>query len=380
MKIIIATPLYPPEIEELSLYSQDLSKQLKNEYQLSVLAYANQVELDSDIDIVVVNKNQPLFIRLFKYTWQLFKMSKQVDLIYVQNAVAAGLPAIIVKYLRRIPVVVNFAEDESWKRSINLRLSERSIEEFLADRDSSARNKWIMRVQTLVLRKADRVIVSSKLLAELVAGSYKLDRSKITHNYNPENREQKLSFEFDIQKHQLFTSGPLLDWAGMETIIKALDIVSDNYPDVQLIISGDGPAKDRLLDLAVNLEVSDKVKFLGKISKAQNWYLRKTSQVYVHNFEGIDISGQLTQGFLAGIPVVARDTKINREIFSDIQCGLLTQELKADDLAKKIIQIFENQTLTDDLISKANQVLENKFSWSVHMNKLHSIFASLLRK
>mgnify|MGYP006422718283 FL=1 len=196
MKIIIATPLYPPEIGNISLYCQKLARHLSDKDDLKILTYANQAEIEESLDFVLVDKHQPLFIRLFKYTWKLFKMSKQADLIYVQNAVAAGLPAIIVKYLRKIPVVVNFAEDESWKRSTNLCLSERPIEEFLADRDSSAKNKWIMRIQTLVLRKASKVIVSSKVLADLVANSYKLDKTKITHNYNPEDREEKLPFEF----------------------------------------------------------------------------------------------------------------------------------------------------------------------------------------
>ncbi|MBT4209544.1 MAG: glycosyltransferase [Candidatus Komeilibacteria bacterium] len=380
MKVILATPLYPPEIEDISLYCKELTKHLKDDNQFRVLAYANQVESDKDVDVVIIDKHQPLFIRLVKYTWKLFKMSKQADLIYVQNAVAAGLPAIIVKSITKIPVLVNFAEDESWKRSTNLRLSERSLEEFLQDRDANVRNKWIMRLQTWVLRRASKVMVSSKLLADLVADSYKLDPEKVVYNYNPEYRKQNLPFKLAIKKYQVFTSGPLVDWAGMDNIIKAVDIVCDDFPEARLAISGDGPAKDRLIDLAKNLEISDKVDFFGKISKAQNWYLRKTSQVYVHNFEGIDVSGQVTQSFLAGIPVIARDTAINREIFSDCQCGLFVKSLEAKDLAKKIIQIFNNQDLADDLVYKAEQVLENKFSWAAHIDKLNNIFASLIRK
>ena len=380
MKEILATPLYPPEIEDISLYCKELTKHLKDDNQFRVLAYANQVESDKDVDVVIIDKHQPLFIRLVKYTWKLFKMSKQADLIYVQNAVAAGLPAIIVKSITKIPVLVNFAEDESWKRSTNLRLSERSLEEFLQDRDANVRNKWIMRLQTWVLRRASKVMVSSKLLADLVADSYKLDPEKVVYNYNPEYRKQNLPFKLAIKKYQVFTSGPLVDWAGMDNIIKAVDIVCDDFPEARLAISGDGPAKDRLIDLAKNLEISDKVDFFGKISKAQNWYLRKTSQVYVHNFEGIDVSGQVTQSFLAGIPVIARDTAINREIFSDCQCGLFVKSLEAKDLAKKIIQIFNNQDLADDLVYKAEQVLENKFSWAAHIDKLNNIFASLIRK
>ena len=89
---------------------------------------------------------------------------------------------------------------------------------------------------------------------------------------------------------------------------------------------------------------------------------------------------QLTQSFLAGIPVIARDTNINREIFSDSQCGLLVRDLKAEDLAKKIVQVFSNEELSKDLVIEARSVLENKFSWAVHIDKLHNIFASLLRK
>lgn len=408
MRIILATPLYPPEIEDLSVYVKDLAEQLKNQHQITILAYASQPEKISGVNIVVVNKRQPLVVRILRYTFKLFRMSRQADVIYAQNAVVAGLPAIIVQWLLGIPVVINFAEDEAWKRAIHSQATSKSLADFfnvpkgdikgiknsvfcLRSDDMSRKRdissllakikiRLIMALQGWVLRRASAIIAPSSVTAEIIVRVYRVPENKIVINYSAVEKLEILPFSAKLIPHQIFATGRLTDWSGMASIIRAVVVLRKDFMDVKLIITGDGPIKDRLKELARELDVSDEVVFLGRVSRAENWYLRQTSQVHAHNFSCEDLSQPILESFLAGIPVVAADTLSSREIFFDGQGGLLFELNNTKELAQKISLIFKDQVLGSKIIDQAKKILIEKFSWRIHIGALFNLWEFIRKK
>src|SRR3989344_5649982 len=106
VKIILATPVYPPEFGGPATYTKGLALKLRDQHQIIVVAYASTSEIIPGIELHVASKLRPLPLRLLKFTIALFRASWCADVIYVQNAMAAGLPAVIVGMLRKIPVVL----------------------------------------------------------------------------------------------------------------------------------------------------------------------------------------------------------------------------------------------------------------------------------
>ena len=132
MKIVLATPLYPPEIGGPATYTKELAERLRDAHDITIVAYASTSENITGVKLLTVSKRRPLGVRLPKFFWTLMRASRGADVIYVQNAVAAGLPAVIVGKLLRIPVVLKFVGDESWERAAQLRQTTKHLEEFLA--------------------------------------------------------------------------------------------------------------------------------------------------------------------------------------------------------------------------------------------------------
>jgi len=380
MKIIVATPLYPPEIDRIAGYSRQLARQLAKDNQVTVLAFGYKIIQEDNFHTVVVDKTKPLFFRLFNYTIKLLKLAKNHDVIYVQNAVASGLPAILVKYLTGKAVVVNFFEDEAFKRAVNWRLTDQSLENFLQHKILDKRIRRVVKIQSWVLKRASKVIVSSSYLAKILAKKYKLAEEKIVVNNICEDRDYQLPFDSKKINNQLFLWGPLLKWTGADEVLKAVAKVKENINDISLIISGEGSYRKELLELIKKLDLGSNVKLLGRVSQAENWYWLKTSSAYIHNFSGFDTNYHISQSFLAQTPVIVKDTEYNREILSDVQSGLIFSANSHDDLADKIKQILSNNNLSLDLIDKANKNLASNFSWHHHVNKLSNIFLSLVKK
>lgn len=380
MKIIVATPLYPPEGEKIAVYAQRLAKHLAVNHQVTVLTYGYKIAPVNNLSVIVIDKTKPLLLRLFNYFKSLFFLAKNHDLIYLQNAGAIGLPAILVKYLTGRPVVINFFEDEAFKRAFNQGLTDQPLEVFLSHPPLNSKIRRLIKIQGWVLRRASLVVVSSKYLADLISEHYRIPLDKIVVNYVVEDRDEKLSLPMDKNNHLVIASGSLLDWTGLDQIIEALAIVKEKINNIQLIIIGQGKLKKGLQVLTEKLGLTDNIKFFGRVSKAENWYLLNTASVYVHNFFTWDQNNQITQSFLAKTPVLAQDNQLHREILSKNVSGLLFAANQKEELARQLEKILTDDELREKLIVFASKNLADNFSWNIHLNNLSNVFSSVLEK
>ena len=65
----------------------------------------------------------------------------------------------------------------------------------------------------------------------------------------------------------LTTACHLVPWKGADVLIKLLPELKSKLGEVALIIIGDGPERSKLEALADGLEVSEQVKFMGRLER-----------------------------------------------------------------------------------------------------------------
>ena len=115
--MVIATPLFPPDIAEPAPYVKELLLRLADTYNVSALIYGELPESVPGVSFISISKNRPLFSRLFSYTYALFRLSQSNSIIYAQNGASVELPAAIVSRLRNIPLIIRFADTASIERA-----------------------------------------------------------------------------------------------------------------------------------------------------------------------------------------------------------------------------------------------------------------------
>lgn len=380
MKIIIATPLYPPEIEDLATYVKELAKRLRDTHKIVIVAYASAAEEVPGVTIVTVSKRFSVPIRLFRYLFLLFKASRGADVIYAQNAVAAGLPAIIIGRVRGIPVVLNFAEDEAWKSATRLRLTDKSVEAFLKAGGHSVKMRLLMLLQGFILRRARLVTAPSAHLARAFTHVYRVPQERVVVIYNAAERPQIIPFPARLVSHQIIASARLVEWSNVAGVIRATAILAKEFSDVRLLIAGDGPEEETLKELARKLGIADAVVFLGRVSRAESWHLRKTSEVCVLNHTREITASDIQSGLAAGVPVVAPNTSDVSEIIRDGESGLLVEQGNDEELAAAIARLFKGEGLRAHIVRGGHEVLTGKFSWDAHVRTLCNIFEGVRAK
>lgn len=111
---------------------------------------------------------------------------------------------------------------------------------------------------------------------------------------------------------------------NVEVAIQALSILSIRYPDVHLVIAGDGPEKKGLLELSESLGLGRRVIFLGDVQEVPA--LLKGMEIGLltpSSNEGL--SNSILEYMAAGLPVAATDCGGNGELVKGGETGFLVK-------------------------------------------------------
>ena len=110
MKIVIATPLYPPDIAEPAPYVKELVKRLVSAHDVTIVAYGNLPEKVDDVAVVPISKRQPLLTRLFLYTIALMRAVRTADILIAENGASVELPAGIISLFSHKPLILHIGD------------------------------------------------------------------------------------------------------------------------------------------------------------------------------------------------------------------------------------------------------------------------------
>jgi glycosyltransferase involved in cell wall biosynthesis len=374
MKIVLATPLLPPEIGGPATYTVELAKRLESKHELVIVAYADNPESVVAQKLLVISKKQPLPVRLVKFFFALNKVAKGADVIYAQNAVAAGLPAMFVGKLRGVRVVVKFVGDEAWERATAAHKTIKNLEDFLKHPEGGLKTKMFMLLQGFVMRHVAAVTTPSRYLRDELISAYHLDPARVFTNYNA--AEFQGATHTERKAHQVITVGRLVAWKGIDGIIHALKVVREKMPDATLVVAGEGPERERLEGLVRKQGAGNYVTFLGPLSHKDVLKALAQSEVFVLNstYEGLPHS--VLDAFATNTPVVASDISGTREVVENDKTGLLVKSGDEKALAEAIERCLTDKSVRRRVVDGGAAMLKEKFSWDAHITILDSIVSN----
>lgn len=110
MRLLLATPLYPPDIAEPAPYAKELATRLSPTHEVTILTYGHLPESVEGARIVVVNKRRPLPMRLIMYFFALRRLARNTDVIYALNGPSVELPLFILKIFSSRPLIIRIGD------------------------------------------------------------------------------------------------------------------------------------------------------------------------------------------------------------------------------------------------------------------------------
>ncbi len=214
----------------------------------------------------------------------------------------------------------------------------------LPDKRTSLKARFVTPLLTMLLRKADGIIVVSKGVATDLIRTTGIDTSSVEVIYNPviTSRIKTLVLENcshpwiqDKSMPVLIGAGRLTTQKDFATLLKAVAIVRKSV-EVRLIILGEGELRGELVSLSHSLNLRDYVDLIGFVDNPYSFMVNADVFVLSSLWEGLPTV--LIESLYCGIPLVSTDCPSGpREILRDGAYGSIVPTSNAQALADAII-------------------------------------------
>jgi len=169
--------------------------------------------------------------------------------------------------------------------------------------------------------------------------------------------------------------GRLIKEKNVETLIRSLPIVKENYPNINCMIVGDGPERNLLEKLVDNLDLSGNVHFHGFMNNYDEIIgSMKSTKVFVLPSIREGFGMVVIEANACGVPVVVVNHPMNaaKDLVVDGVNGYIV-EPEPDVMALKIIKSIENRAKTRDKCIE----MSAKYDWDKIVDRLEEVYKEL---
>jgi glycosyltransferase involved in cell wall biosynthesis len=115
--------------------------------------------------------------------------------------------------------------------------------------------------------------------------------------------------------------GKLLPEKRTKDLIWAADLLRVLHNNLRLLVIGDGMLRSQLEEYAWSASDLDHIRFLGE--GGDLWRIMPHLDVLWNGGENVAQSATILEAMAAGVPVIASDTPVNREVVADGETGYL---------------------------------------------------------
>jgi glycosyltransferase involved in cell wall biosynthesis len=181
-----------------------------------------------------------------------------------------------------------------------------------------------------------------------------------------------LEKQFNLNKESLeiLFFGRIEEYKGIDTLIKAYEVLKKENLNIKLIIAGKGEVDENLKNKINDLEIIFKNYWLSNEELCE---LIKECDILIAPYKKATQSGIISTALAYGIPVIATKVGSFEEYIEDGKNGFLINVDDFQALAEKIKIFYENRSLILDMAQKAKGMGE-QYKWSNIMKKAISYY------
>lgn len=232
--------------------------------------------------------------------------------------------------------------------------------------DESFRIRAYESLGRLFLRRFDRVYpLSPQLLNDLRARRFHEDRLKLILN-----AVDVESFDSSFAARRLRRSkdpvriafvGRLCQPKGVFDLIQGFARAKFDVPP-QLVLVGDGPARDELLALCAHLDLSSKVTLTGAVSSNAVRRIMEDADFLVLPSHSEGIPRVIMEAFAAGLPVIGSEIPGVMQLVKHEDTGLLVPVCDPEALGHAIERLVTDPALGRAMAERARKLVSDRFS------------------
>jgi colanic acid biosynthesis glycosyl transferase WcaI len=308
-------------------------------------------------------------------------LSRSVDVIYVRHPpLMQGVPALILKYLKRAPLV--YAMHDLWPESIaalgviNNRFAIGALDRF----------------ERFVMKRADIVGLSSPGFLPNITGK-NVPESKIRllpdwvdeRVYFQEDPDPAVAAEFDMTgKFNIVFAGNIGFAQNLDAVLDAAKLMQSGMPDVNILVLGGGLEYERLKARTSTESISN-VNFAGSVSPEKaNKVFQLADGLLVHLRPGfiadISIASKAYSYMAVAKPILMGSSGTSKDMVEQDSIGITFEPGNAESLVQAVQKLRSMEVGERDQMGQRGKVLfHSKYSRSVGIKLHEELFKELIR-
>jgi len=226
-------------------------------------------------------------------------------------------------------------------------------------------NQWFIDIEKNGMQKADLIIAVSNFTKNVIVEKYGInpDKIRVVHNAVypiPEGQKKEI----------VLFLGRITIQKGAEFFLKAAKKVLEFEPDTRFVVAGSGDMLPELIENSINLGISNRTIFTGRISDEEVKYLYGISSVYVMPSVSEPFGITALEAISAGTPTIVSKTAGVSEAFNNC---LRVDFWDTDEMANKIISLLRYDPLHRVMSCEGKKEI-NLFTWDRVADKTIDVY------
>lgn len=367
MKVCIVSDTFPPDVGGIQTFTYELARHLSQDERIervSVVAFscgsAGRKRVSQKLEVLRLPRTNFLKEGIFLIKHLLKK--RDYDVFHSTTLLPAGFFTSHINYLfiRKKMFVTIYGLD------------------ILAGFRSRKSRLLLKRT----LDKVDSVVAFSKFTGRQIKKLYR-PKSKLKVIYPgvsvPEVKQpeiEKLRKKYSLREKDFIVLfvGRLVKRKGIDDLMRAIKNIEDER--IKLLIVGDGPKKEELVELRKKFGLLKKVIFVGRIPYRNVFPFYKLSDVFcmpskylreVGDVEGLGIVFLEAQSY--GVPVIGTKSGGIPEAIDENRSGFLVPENAPDAIADRLSELINDRKKYRKMKIAAVQFINENFSWKKCVNQ-----------
>jgi len=168
--------------------------------------------------------------------------------------------------------------------------------------------------------------------------------------------------------------GRLVPEKGLVYLLLATKEIVEKHSDARLILIGDGPLRNDLMNLVNKLGLTGKVDFIGSVDRMEVAKLLSKSSIFAFPSlkEGLPIS--VLEAMACGVPVVGSNISGVNDVVKHDENGFLVQPKTPKALANAILDLLNDENLRERLGQNARRLMVEKYGWDRIINRMEEVY------
>ena len=249
--------------------------------------------------------------------------------------------------------------------------------------ENSARGLLLLAAERWAASYTDAIVAVSEATAglQLSRGVGQFDQYQVIHNGIDTDNFRMSIPELELPtplagRRLIGVIGSLTEEKGYDFLLESFPPLLREFPDLHLVVLGDGYLRGTLQDLAVARGVGDHVLFTGNVEDVRPWLKQFELVVIPSRREGLPTV--LLEAMALGRPVVAADVGGICELLRDGESGALFTAEDGSALRQASARLLANADLRRSFGSAARQRVDQEFTQQHAIARLEQLYETQL--